>query len=285
VHYRLSAVADARGHLFMAVTKRMRSGNESWLAEYGAEGDLLARRTLVPGARLGPMLALAGADGLALGQVEGDGGIALIGTNGSVRWTQSRVGMSELAELVSDASGRVTIAGGLSNDQLLEQDDSRGNRSWSRRFERLEGATLAADRQGGVVRAGMVEVQGPVTAHVLHVHKLDGSGSTVWRTAIAVSQPANWITTVVDARNNFMTPGSVAALGLQRATMHELNADGTFCRTFEIDDAALRSIDRIATSASGHGLFFHQARNLSESETEVSFGRLAYSQSSVSNAR
>jgi hypothetical protein len=172
----------------------------------------------------------------------------------------------------------VTIGGSYGADGIVEQYDPLGNRIWSRRLVGTDAGVLAADHQGGVVGAGPVPLTMPVLSYILRVNKLDSSGSMVWRTEMAVSQPSQRFTTLVDARGNVLIPGTGAALGLLRANVHELSADGRSCRVFEVDDASLGSFARIATSASGHGLFFQETRNRSETEYELSFGRLAYSQ-------
>lgn len=277
LNYRLSMAADARGHLFVAVARLMgASSSNSWLAEYGADGERIARRTVEPATRLGPLLAMAGADKLAVGQLEGEGGIAMIGTDGTLRWTQSHVGMAAIGELVSDASARVTIAGPNANYQIIEQYDEHGSRSWSRRFDRLDASVLAVDHRGGVVRAGMPSLLTSLNSQHIEVYKLDSSGTTVWRTDVHVPPTFHVGMPVVDVRGNIAISGRMQVNGSQRAIIHELSGDGAACKAFEVDSASLRSIDRIATSADGHGLFFQATRSLSEHESELLFGRLAY---------
>ena len=234
---------------------------------------------MIPGTDTSLLISRAGDEAIAVGRTDGDGGIALVATDGTPLWTQSHVNTAYVETLASDDAGQISLLS-IEDEPSIEHYDEHGAFAWHQRFEPLEFPSMAVSGAGFVILSGMPPSESPFVPRVLVVHELAPAGPTVFRTEIAISMQAYRRPgpVAVGARGDILIPGNTRVTGIgggPRAVIHALRSDAKVCRYLEIDPEATKSIDLLATSPSGDHVFFASAQCNGSATCGLGFGKLA----------
>jgi outer membrane protein assembly factor BamB len=282
----MNAVADSRGHAFVAVQRFDFDSNDSdgpsqrsaWLAQYDQQGQQVGDNIALSGGLLYPMLARTGSDSLAIGARElegGGGGIGLIGSDGTPRWTQTGVAGAQLHSLLGDMQGRITVyTSGMDRLQLsfdVQQFGGDGQLLWHRTRPRSASFGFPAELGFGALSAGLdgallwgghaIAAGESAYSEQLVVQKIAADGRTLWTTRIqlaALTYLSELSSTApVTAADGIVYLGGGLSFETSVLTLHSISPDGSTCRTLVSANAAGDSsgLYALATGPTGE-LFF-----------------------------
>lgn len=248
--YDLNLTVDARGHIHLAVLRLFISDDgsdpevaASWLAELDEAGADANERRPIGGRHSQLSLASAGPDAFALGAQEHErSGLALIASDGAMRWTQTNLAGTELWALTADEQGDVTVVthrpplGKVAERSGIQRFGSDGVLQWDRELMTpllMERLTTGDD--GSVTRVGVAggAAPGPGPGMWLGLERVSANGESEWLTYLSAGPLGLGMFEAVATGHDgavYLPAGTPPAF--DQIAFHRVAPDGASCATF-----------------------------------------------------